>query len=512
MKYRLTPLVLILSAACFTLTAQTSAHHTCGTHGEMAAPMIERLLQNIESLRNQPIRSRDIEYVPIKFHLVAKTDGAGRVPEGRVLDQLCALNRDYLPMNVQFYLKNGTFNYINNTAVYSTHQGTVNTIMTFAKDNAALNIFIVDEAEPASGGLGQTLGYYSPNKDWIVVRRDNVSATSSTLPHEVGHFFSLAHPFNGWDHEPYDPAIHGVPAPATSPGGIPTEKADGSNCATAGDFVCDTPADYNLGYGWDNCNYTGGAMDPMAVLVNPDERLFMGYFLDCPRDEYYFSPMQQELVLEDLNSAQRNYVTPGYVPYQVEITETPELLAPINAAVTAGYNIVNLEWSGVSGATRYLLEIDAFPNFSATTARYVVFGTNKIITNLAANKTYYWRVRPFAEYHTCASFTSNGQFKTGTSTVTSSGETKLVENWSVDPNPVSAGQDISVSINCNERFDGVITVLNAVSQVVYRTENLELTQGEHDFRVPSSFLARGVYMVALETSDVVLTKRVVVGN
>ena len=121
-------------------------------------------------------------------------------------------------------------------------------------------------------------------------------------------------------------------------------------------------------------------------------------------------------------------------------------------------------------------------------------------------------MRPFAEYHTCASFTSNGQFKTGTSTVTSSGETKLVENWSVDPNPVSAGQDISVSINCNERFDGVITVLNAVGQVVYRTENLELTQGEHDFRVPSSFLARGVYMVALETSDVVLTKRVVVGN
>lgn len=510
MKHGLTLFVLILTAACFTLTAQTYSHSSCGTHGEMAAPMIERLLQNIESLGNQPIRSRDIEYVPIKFHLVAKTDGTGRVPEARVLDQLCALNDDYLPMNVQFYLKNGTFNYINNTAVYSTHTATINTIMTFARDNSAINIFIVDEAEPSGGGLGETLGYYSPNKDWIVVRRDNISATSSTLPHELGHFFSLAHPFNGWDSEPYDPAVHGVPAPAISPGGVPTEKADGSNCAVAGDYVCDTPADYNLGYGWPNCNYTGGAMDPMGMLVDPEERLFMGYFLNCPRDEYFFSPMQQELVIEDLNSPQRNYITPGYVPYQVELGGMPELVYPINAEVTAGYNAVNLQWNGVSGATRYLLEIDQLPNFSSTTARYVVNGTNKILTNLVANKTYYWHVRPYGEYHTCSTFTPNGSFKTGT--LTAAGETKLIENWSVDPNPVSAGQDLSISINCNERVEGTITVLNAVGQVVNRIGNIELTQGNHNFNIPSSNLTRGVYMVALETTDVILTKRVVVGN
>lgn len=510
MKHGFTPLVLILSAACFTLTAQTPVHRSCGTHGEMAAPMMDRLLQNIESLRNQPIRYRDIIYVPIKFHLVAKTDGTGRVPESRVLDQLCALNEDYLPMNVQFYLKNGTFNYINNTTVYSTHNSTVNTIMSFARDNSALNIFIVDEAEPSGGGLGETLGYYSPNKDWVVVRRDEVSATSSTLPHELGHFFSLAHPFNGWDHEPYDPSVHGIPAPAISPGGIPTEKADGSNCATAGDFVCDTPADYNLGYGWPNCNYTGGALDPMSMLVDPEERLFMGYFLNCPRDEYFFSPMQQELILEDLDSPQRNYVTPGYVPYQVELGGMPELIAPINDEVTAGYNAVNLQWTGVGGATRYLLEIDQSPNFSSTTARYVVNGTNKILTNLVANKTYYWHVRPYGEYHTCSTFTPNGKFKTGT--VTAAGETKLVENWSVDPNPASSGQDLSISISTNERLEGTISVLNAVGQMVYRTETLDLAQGDHDLLVPANFLSRGVYIVALETNDIVLTKRVVIGD
>lgn len=512
MKHGFILFFLILSASCFTLTAQTPTQGTCGTHGEMAAPMIERLLRNIESLRNQPIRPRNIEYVPVKFHLVAKTDGTGRVAESKVLDQLCALNEDYLPMNIQFYLKNGTFNYINNTTVYSNHSGTINTIMTFARDNNAINVFIVDDATPAGGGVGGgvTLGYYTEGKDWLVMRRDNVSATNSTLPHEMGHFFSLDHPFNGWDHEEYDPAVHGVPAPAMSPGGIPTEKADGSNCATAGDFICDTPADYNLGFGWLNCNYTGGALDPMGMPVNPDENLFMGYFLHCPRDDYYFSPMQQQIILADLNSSNRNYITPGYVPYQVELGGVPELLSPINAVVTPGYNAVNLEWTSVGGATRYILEISQISNFSTLTSRYVVNGTSKILTNLIADKNYYWKVMPYGEYRTCSSFTPVASFRTGT--LTSTGETKLVENWSVEPNPVAAGQEISVSISSNERFEGKITVLNAVGQVVHRIENLELTQGEHDFRIPSSFLARGVYIVALETADVVLTKRVVVGN
>jgi len=476
----------------------------------MAAPMIERLLQNIESLRNQPIRPRNIEYVPIKFHLVAKTDGTGRVPESKVLDQLCALNEDYLPMNVQFYLKGGTFNYINNTTVYSSHTATINTIMSFARDNAALNVYIVENAEPAEGGLGVILGYYSPFKDWIVMRRDEVASTNSTLPHEMGHFFSLDHTFNGWDHEPYDPAAHGVPAPATSPGGVPTEKADGSNCATAGDFICDTPADYNLGYGWPNCNYTGGALDPMSMLVNPDEKLFMGYFLNCPRDDYYFSAMQQQIILADLNSPQRNYITPGTTPSLVELGGNTDLVWPINGVTTPFYNSVEMQWTEVSGASSYVLEIDQSPNFSSTTARYVVVGTSKILTNLVANKTYHWKVRPYAAYHTCSSFTPSGSFKT--SSITAVGESKLVENWSVEPNPLSAGQDISISINSKERFEGTITVLNAVGQVVYRIADLELSQGEHDFRIPSTFLSRGVYIVALETIDAVLTKRIVVGN
>lgn len=511
MKHGLLLFALIIWTAGSTLTAQT-APHICGTHGDMAAPMIERLHRNLETLQNQPITPRDIQYVPIKFHLVAKSDGTGRVAESRMLDQLCALNEDYLPLNVQFYLKNGTFNNnINNTTVYNNHVGTINGIMSLSRDNSAMNVFVLDNVD-TDGGLGMTLGYYSPGKDWIVVRRDQMGSTTRTLSHEVGHFLSLLHTFNGWDGEAYDEDVHGVPAPATSPGGVPTEKVDGSNCTTAGDYICDTPPDYNFGFGWNNCNYTGGALDPMGDLVDPEERLFMSYFLQCLRTESFFSPTQQALMLADLASAQRNYITPSYVPYQVEITEAPELLAPINGEVTSGYNWVNFQWNGVGGATKYLLEIDATPQLTSSgVTRLVVSGTNKIVTNLQANKTYYWRVRPYNEFRTCAGFTAISSFKTGTVTVDAE-EIKFVENWSVQPNPVSVGQQIGISVNSSKTFESSVSVLNAVGQVIYRKENVQMTAGENQFQIPALSLARGMYFIALETSDAVLTKRIVVGD
>ena len=73
----------------------------------------------------------------------------------------------------------------------------------------------------------------------------------------------------------------GNPAPASSPGGIPTEKMDGSNCETAGDYLCDTPPDYN-GFGWDDCDYDGGAQDPMGVEIDPEERLIYGLLPQLP--------------------------------------------------------------------------------------------------------------------------------------------------------------------------------------------------------------------------------------
>ena len=99
----------------------------------------------------------------------------------------------------------------------------------------------------------------------------------NTVIHEMGHYFSLYH-------------THGK-----SNCGFTDERVDGSNCQTAGDDICDTPADPNLQWGLDDnlvpdcsgshvnvglfgaCTYTGDFTDANNDLFEPDITNYMSY-------------------------------------------------------------------------------------------------------------------------------------------------------------------------------------------------------------------------------------------
>lgn len=501
----------MLAALVVAAQAQNHQHGAwCGTYGpEVNELMMRRLAQNKAALEAYGSFARGgTQYVPIKFHLVADNSGAGRVSEAIVLGQLCELNEDYASLGIQFFLKDGTFNYVNNTTVFSNHNGAINTIMTFQRNARALNIWIVDAIPDEDPNNGQTLAYYSPVKDWIVARKANVGPNDATLSHEVGHFFDLSHPFLGWDAAAYDPAVHGTPAPAMSPGGVPTELASGANCATAGDGICDTPADYNLGLGWSNCNYTGGARDPNNQLVNPEERLYMGYFLNCPDEEYIFSPMQQEIMLADLASSARNYLRQDPVPAISEIEAGTTLLAPEDATTLAGYNQVNFSWTAVPGATAYLLEISRVSTFTINPIRTVVYGTNKIITGLEANKTYYWRVRPFNAHRACQTPTPNGTFTTGTLTDV---ETPAgVVSHEIAPNPIRSGESLRVTIVPETSVTGHIQLFDLTGRAVTGVQTHRFTTVESTVSMDVAQLSAGIYLLNITTDNGQLTEKVVI--
>nr|MBP7185146.1 hypothetical protein [Saprospiraceae bacterium] len=341
----------------------------CGTT-ENLDPMIERLLNNkrtVELLGPNFGNRNVVSFVPIRFHLVANASGSGRIAEKKVYELLCKLNEEYADQNIQFYIKD-SFTQPNNDVLYNTPK--LYTNFGILKDSKAINIFICNTAGDGNNSEGVTLGYYSPFGDYLVIKKSEVNSTSTTTPHEVGHFFSLAHPFNGWDCAYYNEADYGqqitftnAPCP-TSTGNVLVELVNGSNCNNSGDYVCDTPADYGMGFGWSTCDYNGPCMDINGDLVRPEEQNHMSYFLNC--SEYFFSPEQKSLIWADYQSPQRNNLRSNALSGFSTITDAPTITFPENNAVLNYYNSVSLSWNPVAGADRYYLEIALDQAFSAT--------------------------------------------------------------------------------------------------------------------------------------------------
>lgn len=490
-----------------------STNGRCGVSLEDQKLIDQRLQANLQA-GNQENACVN-KYVPVFFHRVGDASGAGKVYENKILTQLCEMNEQYQSLGIQFYLaKHPTYglwdNTINHNNVYTDQTNAF--LMNNKKFANAINYYVVNTAE-SGNPLGITLAYYSPNYDWIVTRKDQMGVGNSTISHETGHFFSLNHTFFGWEGEPFCPTSAGWPiAPATSPGGNPTEKMDGSNCTVAGDRICDTPPDYLVAFcGTQNgCDpYTGGAKDPMGVLIDPMENNYMSYFENC--QNYVFTPIQGDVMCNDLNSAARNFLDNTFVPAATSITVPANLLvAPATGAIPQFYDNITLEWTAVTGATYYFIEVDIAPNFiSASRQTFVVQGTTLNLTNLVKNKKHYWKVTPFNEYYTCAT----GLY-TYFTTSTTSGLNQIAElsDWSVIPNPASANSPVTVSINANSSFKGSLQVFDIAGKLVFEKSNERFPEGNTSVEIPTNILQRGVYLVTLTNNAATITQRLIISE
>lgn len=502
---------LLLLTACYAGVTFLTAQENQGVCGMSAADQMlfhDRLVDNIKRVESgQMVQERGaIQYVPVYFHLVGNGQGTGRVKESLVLDQLCALNKAYEPMDIRFYLRpqpgsSNVFNYaINNNNVYSNQTSWLT--MYNNRHLNALNIFIVDEAVPlgSSGGVGEILGYYNPTRDWVVAKRNQISGSvsNSTIAHEVGHFFSLKHTFLGWEGQSFDETHPSWPvAPNLTPAGTPTERMDGSNCTVAADLLCDTPPDYNFGFGNPGCTYTKGAKDPNGVLVDPMENNTMGYFEDC--NPYAFTQDQGNVVLADLASTNRNYLDNNFTPAAEEITTPADLLvAPANSATTSYYDEVLLEWKPVAGATYYLVEVDVIFAYNSPSAQsHIVSSTSKLITGLAPNRTYFWRVRPFNEYATCTT-PRQQSFKTpATSAIR---DIEGLNALQVAPNPVNSGTAMLL-VNAERNFEANLQVFDVAGRQVFARNGLFISNGDNTLEIPVSDLKNGLYFVLLQNEE-----------
>lgn len=504
-------LVVLCIFSLGSLSAQHTLRGVCGTEG---AAFFDRLAHNVQQIEHHTVTERMTKYIPVTWQVIGKSDGTSRVSMKKIIEQMCALNEDFEVVDFHFYIKN--IKYTNNTTIFDNptvgiNNGTFNS----KRDNAALNIFVANNATPPGGGSdgGVVLGYYdpTPGRDWLVIKKSEISAGSSTLPHEVGHYFSLEHTFYGWE-EPYNAADHGTPAPIFSPGGQRTEFMNGDNCHIAADLICDTPPDYNFGFTTPGCNYNGNAMDPNGEVVDPMEENFMSYFLGCSRDDYIFTPQQIQVMEQDYNSPFRAYIRSNYVP-QHEAFDTPALLSPTNEAVTQVYDKITFEWENVMGATNAFFEVSRVPSFPSN------FGTSSIVQGNSItidsddfefdpDKKYYWRITPYSEGYFCAPTTGSSTFTTGL--LSSISKLDVVDSWSVFPNPVQNTDKLTVQIESSHNFIAEVELYNLMGQLVksFGSQNVEI--GDNNFEVAVDGLSAGVYTLLIESERGLLQEKIVV--
>jgi hypothetical protein len=238
---------------------------------------------------------------------------------------------------------------------------------------------------------------------------------------------------------------------------------------------------------------------------------FMAYFIGCAK--YKFTAEQKALIQADYYSARRAYIRSNYVPKIDVISQQASNLSPNGPIVVQFYDNVSLKWDAVPGADSYLVEVDRTSSFnSSSLLRYVVGSTSMTVFKLEASKTYYWRVIPFdAEGGTCQNLNDavKARFSTSAFTIGTS-EITAINQWSVSPNPVTAGNPIWLSLSAQAEFTADVVLFNAVGQEIKTLRQQNIGKGETQLAFDTQDLNKGIHYVQIRSAAGVESKRVMI--
>ena len=324
-----------------------------------------------------------IAYVPIRPHIFRQTNGTGGMSVAKMNDVIGTTNRYYLlnGYGIQFYFCGTAPDYVDNDTYYNSFSSvSENTIADAHDATNAMNMYIVHSfAQSGLGGYAYfpANGLYS-TRSFILDESYTEDLGNRLIPHELGHNFNLSHTFQG------------------STGNNPelVTRGAGANCTTAGDLVCDTPADPygRSGAGTSYINgceqYTGTATDPQGALYTPSISNIMSYYFPCTHD---FSIGQYDRMAAGLALRQ------SHTAYSLDCAPTP-VTAPANlsAVLAANAKSVVLTWQDMaSNEMGYFVERSTRPNDGFGAVGGVGTNVGTFTDVLSPGPTaYYYRIRP----------------------------------------------------------------------------------------------------------------------
>lgn len=328
----------------------------------------------------------------------------------------------------------------------------------------------------------------------------------------MGHYFHLLHPFLGWldvisPEEYYDPT--GInPAVAVLPNGIATELVDGSNCESTADYLCDTPIDFFFGEYFQNCPQDANVLDANGELIPWMPGNIMGSFLDCPAENYFFSDQQNQVMLADYLSPERDYLRELPAPTLGTITqEAVTLIAPIGGAAA---NDLLFQWASAGENLSYVVEFSRLPGFNLmhsqfiTTDTFLQLGCPDFDPN-----NYYWRVKPLATGDNCSTTFSATESFEANPCIDGTEDKTLQIAWQIHPNPVNSKELFQLRLTLLSPQDFSIT-LSTLNGALISQQKQKFQAETSNITISKPDLPAGVYLVTLEAEGKTSTKRLIV--
>lgn len=417
----------------------------------------------------------------VKPHIVRRSDGTGGLTEQDVSNVINDANVYFSEFGIKFIACSP--NYIDNTTIYNEKSmyGNISTNNSWHPYTTAdmIDVFFVEEA--SSSGWG---ALPSSSEDWIIIT--NVAALARLpefIAHEFGHYFGLYH-------------THG-----TSCDNCTTDElANGFNCSTAGDLICDTPADPNLGNTlypgiMNGCTYIGTYTDANGNLQNvldangdfytPNVSNIMSYAGQSCQD--HFSQEQKNLMLYTMTYHNKRNVFLSSCSCESDLTVLPNF-DDLNMSFEASSTIV--AHNQITGNS----DIDYYAGSRIVLDRgfSVELGSkfDAKIQNCTAAKqqTIGDILRPYII----------ADSKHLITTVSELEEQKKIL-LSAHPNPFGKTTTIQFELPSSSQIELALYRLNG--QRILQLQEGVLKAGLHEYQLDGKHLAAGIYLLSLQTEQ-----------
>ncbi len=508
MKFLLTFFFSVLLFSLSFAQDQPSKHDLspCGSVAEKSPWLSE--FQKRAPHEKKVVSANQMIYVPLSVHLVSRDNGFGGMDEEDALQALCTLNEDFVPANIQFYLEGG-FQYLPDTELYS-HETVTEGGLKMLEYNIpnTFNCYLVSSA---ARNCGYNLPYAGVANAFQCLGPDD-----HTWAHEMGHGFTLPHPFLGWEggvsHDNSVPHSYGVPAPDSVffdysdfqdtlylgteriISVAPVEKVDGSNCLEAADGFCDTSPDY-LSIRWD-C--TGDIVsqteqtDPNGEKFVSDASLIMSYAFDACSSR--FSDDQIEAMRANIAEEYPIWLDTElpFEPFENEFVYN----SPINGDLVQ-YDDVTLAWEPLGEGAYYKVEVSFINNFSFTDYKGIITENELTLNNLQADRTYYWRVLAFSDSDFCVNVSPTQTFETGDLVAVK--ELSNLGEFQIFPNPLVKNNAARISWDKPSEEALSVQVIDIHGRVVQELqEGIAVGSTHLDLKVD---VPKGLYFLRLIADD-----------